>query len=678
MSFQGFNRALAAFKLADSTPGWHLVLDQQNRLTASCKEGEASVDEVIQWLIKELALFAGTEQFDSTVPKTCLYDLRDKALAVLKAKGAKQHPEYLLLKKVYFPLAQGRWDLVRAFSKQIKPDGDDLVGQKLLTGSQKNLAKADFKLLGCPRDMLLVEKLVLYHLKKLAKVQLAVAERVNHLFGLGCKVYYIGGSEYSKAIFYDIPTTQVETVHSAQRACATLVRAGADGISSTYLRQMNAHDDSMLKERVRDLLEINELIFKEKELLAGWRQLEFIGEGLYDIKTHKKLFETKSYLPRRRLATLVHAGSWYIDCGRTLVERPIAERFSTQQKIGECVVRFLASIEKTIPADDVAVYSQLTERIAKGIADSKCKIQNQGMYEIICFYSSKLSPDDEDFERYEVKVINRAQYGTLVEAIKALDQGIYLTIPGRLNEVVPEDRGYTLPEPLVQPRKVTPVKKRKPSASPPVSSSSSRSSSPESCDELVQPLAQLTIEPPKPQKSVRKVQVREPEIPEVSAMLKYDPRVLRWFRDEDVLAIDDEYKGKKFTEERKKWIWAEHSFGRFVDFYLTFGAHQKNKYQLLGDITIGNKTKFGSFTFTKDTDGLFFHRFFSKKPKELIVDTAYLEKAKTLLEKPALYPEKPQKPDVQARDKSYLLSETSDLVQVLDPKNSALIRIIKR
>lgn len=726
MSAVTLNRIAIAFDLLESKSGFYLSIDNRVGLTATRdSQLEATCQQVAERLIYELSAFTALDKLPGTLPKSPLVKLKEKALTFFAGKLPENSPQLYDLKKFYFPAAIARWKLERGYAKeptiQCDPDGDSLIGEEILADNSKKLNKTDFKILTYPRDLLFVEKQVLFYLKQLATIQCAIAQRVNKWHASGLKVSYLGQSQGEQALCYTIEGLESELLVQTQRTSVRLVQNKDEYLLSNAVKKIWAYTqepsyNKQLSDLCIELLETNELLYMNRQLVAEWRKFEYIAEGLTEVETHKKLFETKSYLPRRRLAYLLETTKWLISYAATLPKEPIAERFSKQENAaGYCLIA-LQSLESKLE-DSTEFYAQLAKRTSKAIQDSGNSRDIYSRFEQILFRSTEYYFGEEGYEEYTFNPITPKAYEETLSAINRLSMGISLNVPTLVQEfesspkTQSQDKGFAVTLPPRAPQRAASLKKRKKSLTPPTSTNTSRSVSPETAnsppqlpvDEVTKLVANLTLAPKvKSTVSVqplKKIPRKSPSLPkapeaqEISAKLRYDPRVLRWFKDDTILTKDPEYTSLPYSKKLQKWIYAEHNFARYADFYLRCGATDPDKarldrlgvierIQLLGDITIqfakGVETKKGAFTFSKGDDGMYYHRTFTPLDREEPVDADYAKKAWKLLETTPIPKEAKSKPTVVAKDKSFLESETGDLVVLVDPKNNAFIRIVKR
>ena len=178
--------------------------------------------------------------------------------------------------------------------------------------------------------------------------------------------------------------------------------------------------------------------------------------------------------------------------------------------------------------------------------------------------------------------------------------------------------------------------------------------------------------------------LRQPQPKEVSAHLKYDPRVTRWNREKDILTTDPEYKESKFGLATTKVIYKEHNYTKYMDFYISLGTQDPKmpgRIQLYGEMIIVQNGKqerrLGTFTYTKDSDGLYFHRYFKAKGTEtaldMPIDPVKAAKIWEILAKTPLIKDIPTKPQQITRDKGYLVSDLEGIITIMDPTTDLFV-----
>ncbi|MBS0637851.1 MAG: hypothetical protein JSS12_10095, partial [Verrucomicrobia bacterium] len=252
------------------------------------------------------------------------------------------------------------------------------------------------------------------------------------------------------------------------------------------------------------------------------------------------------------------------------------------------------------------------------------------------------------------------------------DRGFGVTIPARhTGRCLPKKKKPTKEEPVVtKPKPVVCA----------------------TCDieEITVTLAKVTLH-------VEPMQTPPEPVITAKANLRYAMNVLRWrpsyLQHDDPIKSDTKYHHKSYTPRDRLWIYIKHNFATIVDDFLHLGVYEKDpkklefynavrRLQLVGDITIqqGRRKdrKVGVFTFTEGHDGTWKHRYFTIKSKaEEIIDQTYAEKGWKLLENPKEQAKDGQKPDLLAKDGSFVEYQSENMIIIRDPKNrNALIRIV--
>ncbi len=733
MSISEFNRMLGAFDLVEKTPDCFLTIHPTFGLTVTKKsEIQASCDDIIVHLCRSLLHFSRQSIFEGEIPKNKIKPLKEKALSFLKAKITKHSPAYYdckALKNTFFPIAQAKWDLERGFANAVKivEEGDSLIGQKILDNPPKKLSHQDLKIIAYPRDLLFIEKQMLLHLKERTIVMLEVANRVNKWIGSGYNVFFLFPESSTQGIFYEIASDNdldQELVQQVKRACTMLARKGLEGLGDGILKKLAAYSlqlnhNPQLLEQCLQLLETNELYSIYSKLTQDWRKVEYTADGLTSVSTTKKFFETQSYLPRRRLDYLLDLGYGLDSCSSiSSNQESILQCFTRLQTVYSLASDLLTSFEKRM-LDDTALYTLLADRINEA---SGASMKNLTRHEQITFRSSDLPYWDPNYEEYSWKNTGKEYYVKTVTAIQELSGKLPATVRNLFKEyacrpqVAKTAKGFV--EDIALPKRIAvkrSVKRKPPSQSPPVSENSSRSSSPETLEvpphieipiqieKLTASVASLTltkfqaemprVNPKKQLKASPPAKEQEAEI--ISTGLKYDIRVLRWFRDKDILTTDPEYTHTKYGKKAAKWIYFDHSFARIADLFFNYAVVDTNKKnleqygavaerrQLIGDVTMQFKkskvTTKGAFTLSKNDAGLTVHRLFSNTFRSgEIIDTGYAAQAWAILEKAGMPAPLAVKPKQMAKDLSYVESQTEELIVIFDPKNNARIRLVKR
>ncbi len=734
MTVLSFNRTTTAFDLVSKHDTCYLAIDPIKGITATTsQELAASCDLVMQRLVSDLEQFSFKNEAEE-LPKRGLALLKEKSIAYFKNKLGEGDRSLRALECTFFPIAEITWKYMRGLAnfKQIVANPgdhrDSMHGQQLLREMPRSVKEYDIELLVFPRDVLFLKGQLQYYLKLFSLIQLAIAERINHEIATRVTVtcdgqepiFFFGddaAGDVERGLQCEIKRVSRRIVQKGILERPGFVVTGVTQLMQKLLsyKKNDSHSPEFYQQCLK-ILEINELFSMHKQLLADWHRQKFSSGGFTNVESDKKLFDTISYLPRRELMFLRKAGKKFIEQLELLESDPLVMRFEEQEKLAKQYCKIFTRFETEA---DVTTYSKLANRITELANRVKTnRLDIYGFYHEVCVVSTEYDSDDEEFEEYIWKDTGAEQYVALAEATKSLDDGLVLVVPSvvaRCEAKGPDesrDRGFAvaMPPRAKQPQLIS-KKKRKKSLTPPSASDSScdssRSSSPGSppaaptvlVDTLALDVAKLALNKPirqatQPKKVVRvlSAQPQESKPQEVSAKLKYDVRVLRWFRQSDILQTDPEYSGKTYGPSQEKWIYVEHNFARFADFYLLHGAADTDKarlsrlgacerIQLVGDITIkfphGDETKRGTFTYSKGLDGLFYHRCFAPFDREEVIDQAYAEQAGKVLDLAETPKEYNTKPQLVTKDGSCKQSEADDLVVLVDSKNRAIVRLVK-
>lgn len=479
-----------------------------------------------------------------------------------------------------------------------------------------------------------------------------------------------------------------------------------------------------------DILKINELVAIREQLLDEWQKSDFCAGGYTYNEKARQLFQSVGYLPRRHLAFLAKIGRSLFDYIDKTTQESIPHVVNQQKKVCEL---FYATICQLQPDPQKELYNKLTRSLNKVIqrflSDSK---DDAKRYQEVMVITTDLRPCDEEYEEYRFADISPKAYNELSELPVGLFQDPWLVVSKvhkRLGSVSPKnvggDRGYSYLPPS-QKKQIQPAKPKRSSAASDSSNSSSPATSARSSPELhtdalqqvTQAIAKMTLKAvsappaapslvvPKPLSKVtlktplsaptRKKPLQEKPVVTAVAKLIYDDRVLRW--NQDRLAVDDPvktdpfYVAKNLTLRQRVWVHISHNFARIVDDFIDLGAQETNRknlehfaaarqVQLVGDITriVNHRTerKKGFFAYSQSETSIWFHRYFSVKPKESeIIDKQYAERAWEVLKNPPVPNPDASKPNLVAKDGSYVEYQSPELIVIYDPKNRVRIRIV--
>lgn len=164
----------------------------------------------------------------------------------------------------------------------------------------------------------------------------------------------------------------------------------------------------------------------------------------------------------------------------------------------------------------------------------------------------------------------------------------------------------------------------------------------------------------------------------------YHRRVLRWRENNpksDPFLTDPKYATKCFDPEEKIWIIAQHSFAAVIDqIALEEGIRIINQLSLIGEMTINGRSKKGIFTYTFNEDNVCYHRYFTIK-----TDNALVEETKRGfydLDFPPLSDLAKEESDsskvISADDQSFIVQKTKLIITICDPHNhGASIRLCR-
>lgn len=181
--------------------------------------------------------------------------------------------------------------------------------------------------------------------------------------------------------------------------------------------------------------------------------------------------------------------------------------------------------------------------------------------------------------------------------------------------------------------------------------------------------------------------------------LVYARRVRRWMKDDvsPIFALDPQYKDQTFSEEKKEKIIFQHAFTRLVDYYLksegltTKEPEEFNKYravkrrQLIGTVVMDSNpdhTISGVFSYSKGTNGEYFHRNFTDQQAE-VSSLNFLRKGLYNID----FPETPaesfkdalldKEEPLPVLGEDRVVKETKNTIIIRDEKHKATITLAK-
>ncbi len=169
------------------------------------------------------------------------------------------------------------------------------------------------------------------------------------------------------------------------------------------------------------------------------------------------------------------------------------------------------------------------------------------------------------------------------------------------------------------------------------------------------------------------------EKPKNTTTFSYHRRVSRWWQEaESIFLNDSKYNSTLYTETAKKWIIAQHSFSQAADHIVkSEGLRYENQCVAAGEMEINGEKKRGLFTFAFTENGVCFHRYFTEKTTDEIIQ-GYVKQKFYDLDFPVLTTEdKTQGKQLIPEDLQDCIEILPHVVTIIDKRNEAILRICR-
>ena len=689
--------------------------DSSVRLTASLARAssptqEITTEEYADCLMTTLKNLVDTYDMPceraKLLPKNAFSQLRPKALVYLSGRMGDKSAKLFDLEESFFK-ANLTWWQSKAQKLALIPDESSLRGQRLLNQKVDKPTNLDFETLVYPRNLLFIEKVALYHLISFTTAYFVAMQKVGTLLKSGLEASYEQVTPTRKAIVFHPEQTgilELGLLLQTKRACLRIVKHGVESSVEIFIQKLLAYKeqkdcDLQFYDLCIEMLTINELLYKSAVLHDEWPKFDCAGKVLSYKDPKERYFSAISYFPRKRLKFLHRSGMYlhhnFRESGATLTLHSVQEKETIAilytKIFKEFVLRFINN-------DDKILYDQLATKIVECRNNSRDKTVNLYNFEQIAFENRLLRHE------YVWRLTDGSSYQKICDGVERANKGVIVKVPYLAKKLSSDDQPAVLDKDFLSdirqppPPAVKTQKRKKPP-------SSSRSPSPPQPVGLVNALAKLTLVDapsavevkevaPQVLEKIKKPQ-KQPKLQPSIPALFYASRVTEWFcpigSKNDPFIKYPKYSAGKFSPLEVHWIRARHSYADTVDKYLAEGIETtdaqvlkfykaKRRIQLVGDITITSglitQTKTGVFTYSIGKTGRIFHRWFtSKNGKEIV--SPETEKGWNVLNEPQPEDVAGEIEEKLAADGSYVEVETENLVVVVDPKNSARIRIVK-
>ncbi|MCE5294190.1 MAG: hypothetical protein LLF94_06205 [Chlamydiales bacterium] len=618
--------------------------------------------------------------------------------------------------------------------------GQTLIEQYFLKNMPKYTTDSDLDILMFPRDVLFMRKLILRYITEYTLLQQEINDLILSKFANRVPVTAVEDSE-AVIFGHDQTNDREQSLQKIVRDAAKRIVTHATNklefsaskvqpaLKSLHQYQKLADHDPVFFKECLEILELNERICRLKKLDYKWRAVDFSVRGFTNPDFVP--FRTLSYLLKRHLFFIFTLASTYRERVEVINTCPLEERVQQHCLLAQFYRKLLKTdleftnvfatkstphpdlykiLAKTSATDDVNLYTLFANAIeAHARITKNDRLSNLTYSQEIPVVAGEDDIDQD--EEYTWTKTTSAQYAHADGKLKKLERGISLVIPQLFKDAgieSPIKRGsptgfiddLPLPRPPRPQRISKKEQKRKKVPSP--ASSPETSTTPEevnAVDTLCAEIAKVTLQPRTKSPETKKVRTvrtavartpspplvpREPQRQEVSAHLKYDSRVTRWNHDKYILTTDPDYIKSEYSSKLSKVIYREHNFTKYTDFYVNLGTPDPKMYgriQLYGEMimVINGKVerRLGTYTYTKDADGLYFHKYFKAKGSETTVDKPIdAEKAAKIWEiliRTPLEKEIPTNPQQITRDRGYLIGEHEGIITIMDPTTELFI-----
>lgn len=179
-------------------------------------------------------------------------------------------------------------------------------------------------------------------------------------------------------------------------------------------------------------------------------------------------------------------------------------------------------------------------------------------------------------------------------------------------------------------------------------------------------------------KTAPTVQVSPPSSLKQPSPFFYHTRVARWWSSDpaiDPFLNDPDYREGGFSDHAKCWIRTAHNFAICIDHVATqVGIRHGAELALVGEITMDGETQRGVFLYVFDAKGRCYHRFFTKKSVNYLIDE-YAKQGFYTLDFPPLQEKFEEAPSMLCQDGSTIERTSEHTIIVNDPKNHAVITL---
>ena len=251
------------------------------------------------------------------MPKQGLAFLQYKSIVFLTDTNHIGTEKIFELNRLFFGVTAKRWAL-KAMSVCSELDESSKAGAILLNYVvQKNPPDMYFRILTYPRNVLFIEKLVLQNIYSFTMIDVFIQDKVTPWLEKGVSVAYSEMEPVKGARPLYLETKEEGILElglylQTKKQCDRLAKGDTAGLDN-FLRKLLAYkmqddSDDDFFDLCRDMLVVNELLYKKSQLVADWKKLENASVYLCGLKTEHRLFKHRSYLPRKRLKFLCLAG----------------------------------------------------------------------------------------------------------------------------------------------------------------------------------------------------------------------------------------------------------------------------------------------------------------------------------------------------------------------------------
>lgn len=619
--------------------------------------------------------------------------------AVFKHLIESGKPELALsLDQAFFTVTQKRWLLkAQAICELQKEDKNSLRAAELIENEiSLPPSENDFNILCSLRDLLFVEKQLYSYLVKRLFIEMVITQKVIKWIKRGAELSYTPNG----AINLDIKEEgilELGLILQAKKVCAKLIR-GESSLLRPFLQNLVAYEAQeeakpCVVSLCRSLLLINELLYKNNQLVKEFERLHPPACALVygDSAT---LYPHKNYLVKKRFNYLFDIASMLFEWE---AKPTTLKALSLREYATITHLRVLATHQDFFTSkQDSRDYEVVTATISRGIAVSQGRREKTRQYQTLYFetaHGAQFGWDKIDFQVFSETIKDVDHF--LTTGLKVESRRLFKKLK-TLGPDTKDDKGYGFVLPKIAPRRIAPQKAPRPQTPPSVPTSRGSSPIADAVEELAKSVEVLQVVEPTPPSApksmpvfVRAIVPPKPLAP--SPQYQYATRVSDWWAPggspDDPFVKIEKYRNGNFSARTKLWIRVEHAFALAVDSCLGEATgtkkqailsqfNAKRRLQLIGQIEMDGEVRVGVFTFTIDKAGVIWHRWFTQKGRNEILNPG-LEGALDSL--PEVQDDKAPatKAGPMKSDSSKITSITSNLVTISDPKFGATIKIFR-